>query len=65
MNQKSNKKYDEEEIEKIRQAAPLPVSEKDELGECPPGMRPAVWEAFCESLITHDVLYRALRASGN
>lgn len=55
----------EKDIEKIFQAAPLPVSARDELGECPPGMRPAVWEAFCESLIKHDALYRALRASGD
>ena len=65
MSQKSNKKHDEVEIEKIFQAAPLPASAKDELGECPPGMRSAVSEACCESLIMHDALYRALRASGD
>lgn len=65
MKQIFDKQLREQEIEKIFRAAPLPLSARAQLGECPPGMRPVVWEAYCESVMKHDALYRALRVSGD
>ena len=65
MNHSFDKKLREQDIEKIFQAPPLPESARADVGACPPGMRPIVWEAYCESVMKHDALYRALRASGD
>ena len=60
-----DKKLRDQEIEKIFNEPPLPESARAELGTCPPGMRPAVWDAFCETMVKHNKLYRALRVSGD
>ncbi len=60
-----DKKLREQELEEIFRAPPLLPSARAEMGECPPGMRPIVWEAYCESVMKHDALYRALRVSGD
>ena len=65
MNPILDKELLEKELEKIFAEPPLPPSARAEMGECPPGMRPIVWEAYCESRMKFDKLYRALRASGD
>lgn len=60
-----DKELREQEIEKIFSEPPLPESARAELGDRPPGMRPAVWDAFCETMVKHSRLYRALRVSGD
>ena len=37
---------------------------KASVNVCPPGMRPAVWNALQETMTKRDALYRALAKSG-